>query len=128
MTGIGMNLASVTYWSTQEPFIDRFKTSGAWVANNGGTVVLDDQGYPVALPAGASNVATSFAVDSVDTPYSDVYVLTYTGTAKIKLVNATILSNDGNKITFTPKDGAVSVYMAVSQISAADPIGDIHVV
>jgi len=29
-----MNLSGVSYWGTEEPFIDRFHTAGAWVAKD----------------------------------------------------------------------------------------------
>ena len=66
MTSIGTNLAAITYWSTEEPFLDRFKTSGPWKTWSGaGTVALDDHGYPIEVPAGEKSIRTSFAVDPI---------------------------------------------------------------
>jgi Ca2+-binding RTX toxin-like protein len=127
MTSVGINLASVTYWSTEEPFIDRFKTSGAWTSTDGSPVPLDDQGYPTKVAAG-NNIAASFAVDVGNGDIPDTYVMTYTGTAKIRLVNATVLSVEGNTITFQSMDDRPSVRVVISQMSETDPIGDIHVV
>ena len=34
MIDIGVNLAAINYWSTQEPFIDHFHTAGSWLARS----------------------------------------------------------------------------------------------
>ena len=136
MASIGMNLANVSYWSTEEPFIDRFKTSAPWKANaaSGSTVdpagvTFDASGNPIAIPKGAATISTSFAVDPPAESPIDTYVLTYSGTATIKLAGAKILSQSAGQIKFEVTDPSrVSVSISVSAMSTTDPLHDVHVV
>jgi Ca2+-binding RTX toxin-like protein len=128
MTEVGINLAAVNYWATEEPFIDRFKTSAAWNTNNGAAVVLDEDGYPVGVPSGSNYVATEFAVDPTDSGNSNTYVMSYDGTASIRFFNATVISQGNGTITFQVTPGNTFVRIEVSKIDPNDHISDIHVV
>lgn len=55
---IGTNLNGLSYWSTESPFLDLFKTSGAWVSgtkdnwNDGRQLDLDTRGWVKSLKPG----------------------------------------------------------------------------
>src|SRR5579883_23142 len=83
---IGLNLNAVSYWSTEEPFIDRMHTAGSWAAKDSSgsavSLTLNDRGDPASL-SGVSSLSVVVAVDPKSAAPSDEYVLTYSGTAKI---------------------------------------------
>ena len=62
---VGMNLATVAYYSTEFPFIDRMKTASAWVASgfDSSLIPLDKNGYPLGIPAGAKDIYTMVGMD-----------------------------------------------------------------
>lgn len=86
---IGMNLQGLSYWTTQNPFIDMHKEGSSWVyfiVNKGWSsgsaykdqVPLDNDGYPTYLPPGIS-VGTLMARD-VETHYDNgTYIILYEG-------------------------------------------------
>ena len=133
---IGINLATVNYWSTEDPFIDRFHTAGSWVAKNtaganiSSTLVLNDRGDPTNL-TGVNSLTVSIGVDPKSAPPIDQYVLTYDGTASISIMNAKIVSQTPGKIVFDytdPDDSSPNVYLTFTKLDAANPIGDVHLV
>jgi Ca2+-binding RTX toxin-like protein len=131
-----MNLANVSYWSTQAPFIDRFKTSGDWKARNaagaeikGAAVPLDANGHPTGLPSGAAKLTVSVGLDPVGEAPIDTYKLSWSGKADVALTGVKIISKTANSILFeatNPDD--VSVTLSVKGLSTTDPLRDIHVV
>jgi len=133
---IGMNLNAVTYWSTEEPFVDRFLTNGGWTARNPygsdvtSTLRYDAQGDPINL-TGISSISVSVGVDPKSASPVDEYVLTYSGTAsRITINNATIVSQAPGKVVFdyTGPDTKPSVYVGFYGLDATHPINDVHVV
>jgi len=130
---IGMNLAGVSYFGTQYPFLDRFKTSSQWVAQyaNGqqsSDIPLNSSGFPAGMPAGAVNLYVGIGLDPVALSMSDVYVITYKGTASINLLGATILSSEPGKIVFRFTGEANATALNVSSMDPANPITEMHVV
>lgn len=131
---IGMNLASVKYWSTEYPFIDRFKTSSLWraqdtsYANLTTAVMVDANGYPTGIPAGASRIYAMVELDPVALPTSDIYVLTYSGTAKIDVGSSKIISSEPGKIVFQFTGSTNMTPVNVSAIDPANPITSVSIV
>ena len=135
MDEIGVNLNAVNYWSTEEPFIDRFHTNGGWTArdaagnNVSSTLTLDSHDNPTNL-TGISTLSVSVAVDPKSAAPIDEYVLTYSGTAKITIANAKIVSQTAGKVVFDyiGGDAKANVYVNFNSLDPAHPIGDVHVV
>jgi len=131
-----MNLSGVSYWGTEEPFIDRFHTAGKWVAKDAAgadvssTLALNAEGDPTNLN-GVSTLFVPVAVDPKSAAPIDEYVLTYTGTAgNISISHATIVSQSAGKIVFDFTGGDIKPYAGItfSQLNAGSPVGDVHVV
>ena len=127
---IGMNLAAVSFYGSEHPFIDRLKNSSGWAAwGSSAPVQLDRNGYPLATPAGASEFVTAVGLDPLSAGTSSTYVVTYTGTATFNLYNATVLSRQPGRVVFqynVPNTSGVAIY--VSGLDANSPLGDMHVV
>ena len=131
-----MNLSGVSYWGTEEPFIDRFHTAGAWVAKDAlgndvsSKLGLNADGDPTQL-TGVSSLFAAVGVDPQSAAPTDEYVLTYSGNAgKISISHATIVSQTAGKIVFDYTGGDIKPMAGVtfSQLDAAHPIGDVHLV
>ena len=133
MVDIGMNLQSVYYWTSEHPFIDRFKTSTVWTPLGpqgamASTVQLDANGYPTALPTGATTVATDIDLDPASAGTDRVYELTWTGTATISVLGTKVLSSAPGKIVFEYDNNDSWSRVDVSGLDPAHPLTGIHVV
>lgn len=132
MSEIGINLAAVNYWGGQYAFLDRMKSAGAWQAydaNNrfiAAPIGLNATGYPAGVPAGTRYLATSFQVDPIALATTDRYVLTYTGTATIKLTNARIISSEAGRIVFEATSDRLQ--LKAYGFDSGAPIGNLSVV
>ena len=133
---IGTNLSAVSYWGTEEPFVDRFHTAGAWVAKDASghdvssRLALNADGDPTNL-TGVSSLFAVVAVDPKSAAPTDQYVLTYDGSAgRVSLGSAHIVSQTAGKVVFdyTGGDTRPGVAITFSQLNAGDPIHDVHVV
>jgi len=128
MTDVGMNLAPVQYYGTEFPFIDRMKTSGGWGAY-GLPISLDAQGNPTAIPTGVNLVQTLVALDPVSAPMTDVYELTWSGTATFQVPGTTVISSQPGKLVFQYTNTTTTMAnIVIRSISATDPVHDIHLV
>ena len=137
MTDIGMNLSGVSYYSTESPFIDRYKTSGGWTGVQSDysysttAVPVDKAGYPTGFPAGAWGIAAQIGVDYFSAATPDRYVLTYSGTADLNIsgAGARIVSSKPGEIVFDiTNDSSNFVNLSTINMSTTDPIHDIHLV
>lgn len=131
-TLIGMNLAPVGNDSFEFPFIDRFKSFGAWYIN-GGTYgwyaavpaeLLDANGWPASQPDGTNFVA-NVILDVPGSAPTTRYVLTWAGTATFSFAGASVVSGDPGRIVIDSPSGGIA--MSVTTTST-DPIHDIHIV
>ena len=69
MTAVGVNLSGISYYSTEEPFLDRLKTS-QWFEETatgwqplGSDAAVDANGYPTRMAAAAKSYVAEFGVD-----------------------------------------------------------------
>jgi Ca2+-binding RTX toxin-like protein len=136
VTDIGVNLSGVSYWSTQEPFIDRIKTSSGWAARDSSGHDISDQlphdadGDLTSL-AGVANLTLAAAVDPRSAAPIDQYVLTYDGAAtKVAITAAKIISQSNGKVVFeyTGRDAKADVVITFSGLNASNPVHNVHMV
>lgn len=130
ISSVGMNLAAVSYYSTEFPFIDRMKSAGSWVATgfDSSLIPLDKYGYPTGVPAGSGGVYTMIGMDPVSAGTNNTYVLTYEGKATFTLLGAKILSNEAGKITFQYTSDNNMMLLAVDNLDSKAPLGNMHIV
>lgn len=95
-TSIGTNLTSISYFSTQHPFLNEFKSSDAWITQNDSTwntkeddlLDLDLDGWVKSLPNETDNVKYSTVGSLVyrgnDNYLPGRYVVLYEGEGNIK--------------------------------------------
>lgn len=131
MTSIGMNLSNPIYYSTEDPFIDRMKTTATWNvqypsnATTKGTLQLDANGYPVAMPAGALDMIIGVGLDPMSAGTDHQYVLTWSGTGTMS-VSGKVVSSKPGEIVFNQTSDSNRV--AILSTDPNDPIHDIHLV
>ena len=130
-TAIGMNLDWNTYYSAEYPFINRMKSASSWLANgaSASSITLDADGYPTAVPAGAGSVYVMVGLDPLSAGTSDVYTLTYTGTASIYVTGSRVISSEPGKIVFqyTRTDSNLTP-VNVAGLDPANPLGNMALV
>lgn len=138
MTEIGFNLEAVSYWSTENPFIDRVHTSQGWLAwdssgkaiNTATTPLTEDSHGNVTNFTGISKLAISVELDPLTAPVSHQYVLTYDGTATVSLAGAKIISQTAGKVVFESKMNTATpgIPLYFTGLNASNPLSNVHVV
>jgi len=135
VTEIGFNLQAVSYWSTENPFIDRVHTSAGWVAwDTAGKVIstplTEDVHGNVTNYTGISKIGISIELDPLTAPVSHQYVLTYDGTASVSLAGAKIISQTAGKVVFESKmnTAAPGIPLYFTGLNASNPLTNVHVV
>ncbi|HGG05019.1 MAG TPA: calcium-binding protein [Aliiroseovarius sp.] len=132
---LAMGLNGLADWSVQQPFIDIMKTARRWIGHSdakwgafsaddlaeGG--FLDDQGWPLSLPDGATSLEALILTDQPEdfTSLTARYRVTYEGEGSLRVVGrARKVSVRGNEIWFsyTPGEGSVAL-----SIQETDPNG-----
>ncbi len=132
---LSLNLTAVDDWSPQMPFLDIMKMSRPWIGHEpgqwGGTSyddlaqsgVLDDAGWPMAIPDGLDRIGTIWAWNNQPDAAESregVYVLTYEGEGTLDLnFDANVLSAEPGRIVFENTEGG----QFVLDILATDPNG-----
>ena len=136
MTDIGINLAGINYWSTEEPFIDRFKTAGDWHAKDSSghdatsSLKVNGLGYATS-PGDFSELSVAVAVDPKSAAPIDRYVLTYDGAVgTVAMSGAKIISQTKGQVVFeyTGGDSKPDVVLAFKGLSNTNPLSNVHVV
>jgi Ca2+-binding RTX toxin-like protein len=135
VTDIGINLTGIRYWSTEEPFIDRFKTASDWSATNssGGdatsSLKINTLGY-ITNPGDVAGISVMVGVDPRSAAPTDRYVLTYDGSATVKVLSSTIISQSPGKVVFeyTGRDTNPDVLVNFQGLSNSSPLSNVHIV
>jgi hypothetical protein len=128
---LGMNLAGVNYWTSEQPFLNIFKTGNGWVTDNRGDtseeslLQLDSNGWVTSFSGvhNYTNVQQLFLRD-LPAPYypGGQYIVLYDGQGTIKYsfdaVKNTKLSTLGRDVLdiATPSSAGILIF-----ITATDP-------
>ena len=148
---LGFGLAGVNDWSVQLPFLDLMKSARPWVAHKPGQYggweeadlralsLLDDQGWPLALPAGATGISTLVLTDLPADAGGAAgrYLVTWNGQGSLTLggraqnvtqaVQTTqTAATQSATFEFTPGEGAVT--LTITALRPDDPIRNIVIV
>lgn len=138
---IGVGLNGVHDWSTQSPFLDVFKMAREWVGHLSGQwggvgegqidAVLDANGWPTRMPAGATHISTMILTElpAAMTSAAGTYRLTYDGQGEIRIQGATNVRYGNGEIWFdyTP-NGRGMVTIDILSTRSGNHIRDISVV
>lgn len=140
---IGLNLAPVTDWSTQQPFLNVMKTARPWIVHKSGQWggageaeliqgdYLDPFGWPKRLPRSLGTVGTVILTDLPEEAVSlaGTYRLSFEGAGVVEVsgraTNVRYLSNEV-LFDFTPGPGPVEI--RIQRSAPSDHVRDIVVV
>ena len=127
---VGMNLASLRYWSTQFPFTDLLKNSGGWRSlvegRWEGDLDLGAGGYPSALAPKQRAVAI---VSKVTADVPGTYVVRWDGTGEISFALSRpphVRSRAPGRIEFDPEVNA-ALFLAIERTDPNDPVRNVRV-
>ena len=140
---LGMGLAGIADWSTEQPFIDLMKTARPWIGHLpgqwGGVEAeqiaaggnLDPNGWPLEIPNGTERIEafilTDQPVDAVS--LAGRYRLTYDGQGTLTVGgSAQNIDAKPGEIWFSYSPGPGLVGISISAIDPTDPIRDIAVI
>lgn len=140
---VGLNLAPVTDWSTQAPFIDVMKTARPWIVHRGtswgggeeadliAAGLLDDHGWPVRQPRELGTVGTLILTDipAQATALAGTYRLRFDGDGIVEVSGRAqnVRYSDGDVLfDYTPGPGPVEIRIQRSR--AGDHVRNITVV
>lgn len=120
MAEVGINLGNVFYWGQDFPFINRFRTSNPWTANNDTTgarfkAPADANGYPIAH-RDAEYYQALVTVEPVSAGKSTIYHVFYDGDANIIFNGAKVISEKPGEKVFdlAGAPGLITMYPGAS--------------
>jgi hypothetical protein len=134
---IAIGLASVVDWSTQQPFLDVFKTARRWIGHMPGkwggmseaelraAGHLDVNGWPIRMPRTLGSIGTLILTDLPEDAqtFAGRYVLRYTGKGIIEVTGrAQNVRYGKNEIRFDFTPGPGSVDIRLQRINTSDPV------
>lgn len=140
---VGMGLAAVADWSTQQPFIDVMKTARAWLGHLPGRFsgmeyeellekgVLDDDGWPLWIPPELGSIGTLILTDMPEAAksLSGRYRLAFEGSGIIEVSGrAEDVRYGKGIITFDYEPGPGLVDIRIQRTDPADPVRNITVI
>lgn len=142
-SGMGLNLGSFDYWSTDFPTIDQFKRASPWITSNGNTwdtgeegkLDLDANGWVKSLPAANDTnvryrhvVAVLFQGDGGAHP-GGVYTVLYDGAGTIEYGGVSVVSREtGKDLVDVPGAGGTSMTINIKATTPGNHIRNIRVI
>lgn len=141
--GVAFNLSEVNDWTSEQPFLDVFKTARPWLGNLEGQWggfeekklfeegYLDENGWPLDIPPGTTGIGTLFLTDlpAEMQVIAGRYVLTYDGKGVIWLEGLVEnLEEKPGEMQFDFRPGTGAVVLTLKEIDPDDPIRNIRVI
>ncbi len=132
-SAIGTNLNSITYWSSQVPFVDVMKSSSAWISgdsskwDNQQPLDLDANGWVRSLAPG--QVARTLMVREIGDHYpAGHYLVRYKGQGTLQFkFAARVVSQKPGEIVLDVTPAAGGIYMHIETTDPADYLRDIEI-
>jgi len=133
---LGMNLAAISDWSTEYPFVDVFKTSREWISQadgagwgQGGPLSLTPDGWVASLQPGQFAETLLFSADpasaqSLDEQYTILYE--GEGTLGFRNDNVSVVAQGLGwmVVDITPSQG--TVYLQIRETNPGNPLRNIR--
>ncbi|SDF48640.1 hypothetical protein [Sulfitobacter delicatus] len=141
-TDLGIGLAAIADWSTQQPFLDLMKTARPWLGHLAGRFggmeyeellaggYLDAEGWPVKMPRKLGSIGTLILTDMPEaaTSLKGRYVLRFEGSGIIEVTGrAQNVRYGKNTVSFDYTPGPGSVDIRIQRINSKNPPRNITV-
>jgi len=141
---IAWNLAEVTYWATQQPFLDAMRTAKTWVGHLPGQWggreepdlaaqgVLDAQGWILRVPEDVTHLSTMVFVDmpAEMTSFAGSWRARWEGDARVQFAGAARnprLQGNTASFDFSPGEGAVLIEVRQGSLRNLTLVHEDHV-
>lgn len=132
---IGTNLDSLDYWSTELPFVDAFKTSGAWISgtaetwDDGKKLDLDARGWVRSLaPGQVANMVLYSDTDKFAGTLPARYVVRYRGKGALEYNElARLVERGDHRDVIELASGPGNATITISGTAPDDPLRDIAI-
>ncbi len=128
---VGINVASVSYWSQNYPFVDLVKGADGWISGHGETwddgrdIATDEHGWIRSLESG--QIARLFLIGGQPHHPTGRFVVTYEGAGDIEYVGeVTNLERGRGRDTFD-LGGTDGLFLNITNVNAQNPIRNIAV-
>jgi peptidoglycan hydrolase-like protein with peptidoglycan-binding domain len=147
---LGINLQPIAYWSTEQPFLNIFKSSGAWITTNSSTwdtkeessLQLDSNGYPTSLvanpvPVGGQKFTSvrmlmDYGLTNTGNGYypAGEYIVTYQGSGTLSFGgNATVVSSSTDQYVINVANpSSAGIWLSITSTDPQNYIRNISVV
>lgn len=126
---LAMGLNGIADWSSQQPFIDVFKTTRSWVGHLEGRWggwgeaelrqgdYLDEQGWPTRIPDGLTKIEAIIltGTNANATSLAGKYRVTYEGDGELNISLAKVISQKPGEIWFDFKPGGALVGIGITE-------------
>ncbi len=128
---VGINLAELTFYSTEYPFVDAFKLSapflhqadGRWTVET--PMELRNDGYPARLAAG--HFAGTLIFRDIDQFPSGTYTCLYDGEGDIEFdYAAQVLERAPGRIKVAVRNDPGGIYLTIRRTDPEDPVRNIR--
>lgn len=129
---LGMNLASVNYWTTAFPFADMVKNGSDWSSRDdkgkwGAKLATGPDGYPASLEPGQRAI---LAVAWSDSRYpAGPYTVSWEGTGRVgfPLTRVVIRGREPNRMVVEVANPKGPLQVAIEETRAEDPVRNLRV-
>ncbi len=140
---LAMGLNGISDWSTQHPFLDMMKSARPWIGHSNDqwgafenedivkAGLLDDLGWPLALPEGARAIEAIIMTDQTEeaTHLAGRYVLRYDGKGTLDVTGrAQVVSRKDGEIVFDYQPGEGLVAIVIVNTDPNDHLRNISIV
>lgn len=131
---LGINLASVTYYTREWVFVDAMKQAREWLPTRAGgaspwdsgeSLSLNPDGWPILRPGQAAHTITM--IDTEGAYPAGTYTCTYEGDGHIEFGrDARVIKREGKRITLdvTPTDNGI--YLRIDTSNPTNPVRNVR--
>ena len=137
LPSLGTNLAPLTDYTREWPFVDAFKIARPWISQRrgapwgqGGPLQLTAQGWIAALQPGqyAETIMFDNALDDKPSYPTGRYTLLYEGRGTIQFDHgsATVVSRFSGRMLVNVSPGQNGIFLMITEVDSRDPIRNIR--
>ncbi len=133
-SALGINLADVSYWSSELPFVDVMKASSDWISgdssswDNGQALDLDANGWIRSLAAGS--IARKLMLRDIGPNYpAGEYIVRYQGEGTLNFsFAARVVSQSAGQMVIQVTPSSDGIYMEITATNPSNYLRDIEVI
>ena len=130
---LGLNLAGLSDWNTELPFVDVFRETRAWISQREGEswgggpkLALDERGWVTRLEKNCWAEVPLCTIEGGHYP-SGIYTIEYAGKGRVEIGGGRVVSDEPGRMTAEIDSSVGSFWVIIKETDPADYIRDIKV-